>query len=812
MDAIKNILPINIEDEMKSSYLDYAMSVIIGRALPDVRDGLKPVHRRALYTMHETKCTHAAAYKKSARIVGEVMGKYHPHGDAAIYDTIVRMAQDFNMRYLLVDGQGNFGSVDGDAPAAMRYTEIRMTRIAEELLADIEKETVSFVPNYDGSLVEPTVLPTRIPNLLVNGSSGIAVGMSTNIPPHNLREVIDGIIVLSNNPELKVTELMRYVHGPDFPTGAFIQGREGIRQSYETGRGIIKMRARAEIEEGEKGERTSIIVTEIPYQVNKARLLERIAELVKDKKIEGISDLRDESDRDGMRIVIELKRDAVSQIVLNQLYAMTAMQNTFGVIMLAITNGQPKLMNLKEILEEFLQHRKVVVTKRCVYELHQAEEREHILLGFKIVLDNLDAVIKTIRQSQTPEDAKLALMSGFKLSERQAQAILEMRLQKLTGLEREKILKELKEVQAEIRRLKEILASPKLLMELIVRELAEIKEKYGDERRTEIVAEDTDIDIEDLIAEEEVVVTISRDGFIKRMPVSTYRSQRRGGKGKIGMTTKEEDFITTLFIASTHDQLLIFTNKGRVFKLKVWELPQGTRAARGRAIVNLVRLLPDEKVRTVLPIKDFDENSFIFFATKRGLVKKTALSEYKHIRANGIAAIKLDGNDDLIAVRLSEKDVLLFSRQGKSIRFKADSIRAIGRTTRGVRGMALKSNDEVVGMEMLKEGETVLTATERGYGKRTNLDEYRTQKRGGSGILTVRANAKVGFVVGIKQVNDSHELMITTDKGKIIRLRVRDISTIGRVTQGVRLISVEPDEKVMGIDILGEDEGGEETE
>lgn len=802
----QHIIQVNIEDEMRSSYVDYAMSVIIGRALPDARDGLKPVHRRVLYTMNESHNFHNSPYKKSARIVGDVMGKYHPHGDAAIYDTIVRMAQDFNMRYLLVDGQGNFGSVDGDAPAAMRYTEVRMTRLAEEMLLDIEKETVDMTPNYDGSLLEPVVLPTRIPNLLINGSSGIAVGMSTNIPPHNMGEVIDATIALVRNPEITVQELMRFLPGPDFPTGGIICGVSGIRQAYETGRGNIKVQARVEIEED--GDRPAIVVTEIPYQVNKSKLLERIAELHRDKRVEGIHDLRDESDREGMRVVIELKRDAVPQVVLNQLHALTPLQTTFNAIMLAIVRGRPVLMNIKEALLEFIGHRKDVVTRRCIYDLRKSQEREHVLLGYQIAIDNLDAVIALIRASRNPEEARDGLMEKFGMTQAQARAVLELRLERLTRMERDKILQELADIRKEIKRLQKILGSEAALMDVIVEELEEVKKRYADARRTVINPEEVDLSLEDLIQEEDVVVTVSAQGFIKRTPVVEYRSQRRGGKGKAGMRTREEDFVTDMFVASTHTYLLIFTSKGRVFRVRVFDIPQGTRQSKGRAIVNLLNLAGDETVKAILPVKSFDSEGSLVFCTKKGVVKRTDLALYKNIRSTGITAIKLDPDDDLIAVRAAKEDdkVLLFTFQGKSIMFMASDVRATGRDTRGVRGMTLKRGDHVIGMEVIREGDAILAVTEKGYGKRTLVSEYRLQRRGGSGILAMRANAKVGYVVSMRSVRAEDELILTSTKGTTIRIKASDVSLIGRVTQGVRVMQLDNDEKLVAVDVVVEDE------
>ena len=812
----KNITPINIEDEMRSSYMDYAMSVIIGRALPDARDGLKPVHRRVLYTMNETHSTHAAAYKKSARIVGDVMGKYHPHGDSAIYDTIVRMAQDFSLRYMLVDGQGNFGSVDGDAPAAMRYTEIRMQRLAEEMLADIDKETVSMVPNYDGSLKEPEVLPARVPNLLVNGSAGIAVGMSTNIPPHHLGEVVDGVIALIKNPDITIDELMEIIPAPDFPTGGFIMGKAGIRSAYETGRGSVKMKARTSIEETKKGDRASIVVTEIPYQVNKARLLERIADLHKEKRVEGISDLRDESDREGMRIVVDLKRDADPQVTLNQLFAMTPLKTSFSVILLAIVKGRPKLLTLKDALFQFVEHRKAVVTRRTLYELRKAEEREHLLLGYEIAIDNLDAVIALIRKSKDPEEAKSGLCSQFGLSLIQAKAILEMRLERLTRMERDKITNELEAIRKLIARFQKILGSEKVLMNVIEKELVKLRDQYGDPRRCELVEDEDDLSIEDLIPEEDMVVTASQQGFIKRTPVAVYQSQNRAGKGKAGMKMRDEDHVTKMFVASTHTWVLFFTNKGRVFRVRVYNIPQGTRQSKGRAIVNLLQLAGDEKVEAILSVKDFEENQFLVFATRKGLVKRTDLSLYRNIRSNGIAAIKLDPGDDLISVRFSGPDgcILLFSREGKSIRFLLEDARPIGRVTRGVRGMRLKGKDEVIGMEFLGPDSKmhVLAVTERGYGKRTPEDAYRVQRRAGAGVLAMRTTKRVGLVMAMRSVVPTDELLMTSNKGTTIRLRASEIRIIGRVTQGVRLMNLARDEQVVAVDVLAEPEDEEDVQ
>jgi len=809
-----NRIPVNIEDEMRQSYMDYAMSVIIGRALPDARDGLKPVHRRVLFAMYDLGNEWNRAYKKSARVVGDVIGKYHPHGDTAVYDTLVRMAQDFSLRYPLVDGQGNFGSVDGDAPAAMRYTEVRMARIASELLADLDKETVDFTPNYDETIREPAVLPARIPNLLINGSAGIAVGMATNIPPHNLTEIVDALVALIENPALTVDELMQFVPGPDFPTAGFIHGKRAIREAYETGRGILQMRARASTEINKRTGKAAIIVNEIPYQVNKAKLIERIAELVNDKKIEGISDLRDESDREGMRIVIELRRDAVPEIVLNQLYKLTPMQDSFGIIMLAIVEGRPKLLSLKDALNAFIVHRKEVVTRRTAFELRKAEARLHILDGLKIALDNLDAVIQLIRAAKDPATAKAGLIRQFGLSELQAQAILDMRLQRLTGLERDKILEERAEVIKQIARYKEILADEREVYKIIVEELQEVRKLYGDERRTEIVDETTDISIEDMIVEEDMVVTISHEGYIKRNPVTEYRAQRRGGRGKIGATTKEEDFVEHLFVASTHSYILFFTTAGKVYWLKVHELPQAGRAARGKAIVNLLRLAQDEKISAFVSVREFQEGRFALFATKRGTVKKTALMEYANPRKAGIIAIALDDDDELIRVRLSEGDqeIILSTREGQAIRFKESDVRPMGRGTHGVRGITLEKNDEVVAMDVVQPGATLLAVAERGYGKRTEMDEYRLTRRGGKGIITMKTTDKTGPVVGVRMVTDEDDIMLITDGGKLIRTPVKGISVIGRNTQGVRLIDLAEGEKVVGVARLAEKEEDENGE
>jgi len=812
-----NKVSVNIEDEMKRSYMDYAMSVIVGRALPDVRDGLKPVHRRCLFAMYDMSNDWNKPYKKSARVVGDVIGKYHPHGDTAVYDTLVRMAQDFSLRYPLVDGQGNFGSIDGDRPAAMRYTEIRMEKLAHELLADLEKETVELGPNYDDSLKEPLVLPSKFPNLLVNGSSGIAVGMATNIPPHNLSEVIDGITAVIANPQLSFEELVELIPGPDFPTGGFIYGLEGIMSAYRTGRGIIQMRARVQIETQKKTERQSIVVVEIPYQVNKARLVEKIAELVKEKKLEGISDLRDESDREGMRVVIELKKDENPTIILNHLYKQTQMQCSFGIIMLAIVNSRPRVLSLREVIDFFIEHRKEIVTRRTIFDLKKAEARAHILEGLKIALDNLDEVIALIKASASSPEAKLGLMERFGLSDIQAQAILDMRLHRLTGLEREKIMEELREVMKYIARLKEILASESEILKIIVGELIELKENFGDKRRSEIVLQTSEISLEDTIVEEDMVVTISHTGYIKRNAVTLYRAQRRGGKGKTGMKTKEEDFVEQLFIASTKDYMMFFTDAGKVYWLKVYEIPEAGRAARGKAIVNLLNLAANEKITTILPVKEFVDDKFIMMATRNGVVKKTNLMEYSHPRVGGIIAVNLDEGDKLITVALTDgrQDVLLASKNGKSIRFKEEDVRTVGRVSRGVRGMTLEEDDVVIGMAILNEhftDSTLFTVTENGYGKRTEIGEYRCQSRGGKGVITIKTTERNGLVVDIKQVSDENDLMLITDQGKILRVSVAGFSIIGRNTQGVRLMVKEEDERVVAVARLAEKEEPEEAE
>ncbi|MBI5886628.1 MAG: DNA gyrase subunit A [Deltaproteobacteria bacterium] len=797
--------PVYIEDEMKKSYIDYAMSVIVGRALPDVRDGLKPVHRRILFGMHEMGVEWNKPYKKSARVVGDVMGKYHPHGDSAIYDAITRMVQDFSLRYPLVDGQGNFGSIDGDAPAAMRYTEVRLARLAGELLADIGKETVDFQPNYDESSVEPVVLPAAFPNLLVNGSSGIAVGMATNMPPHNLSEVIEAILYLIKKPAAAPKELMRLVQGPDFPTGGFIHGRKGIRDAYETGRGVIQLRAKAGIEKNPRTGRQSIIITEIPYMVNKTRLIEAIAALARDKKVEGISDVRDESDRDGMRIVVDLKRDEVAEVILNNLYLHTQMKTSFGIINLAIVNGQPKVLTLAGLMNEFVKFRKEVTTRRVIYDLKRARERAHILEGLKIALDNLDAVIKAIRASKSPVEARSALMKNWKLSEIQSQAILDMRLQRLTALERDKIIEEYKAVLKLIASLEEILASEPLLMEVIVGELKELKERFGDERRTAIVEESGEITIEDIVADEDMVVNITSGGYIKRNPTSLFKIQKRGGKGKMGMTTKDEDFVCALFVASTHSHILFFTDKGRAYALKVYDIPQAGRAARGKAIVNILNLAQDEKITAFLPVKEFVEDRYIVMATAHGVIKKSDLMSFSSIRSGGLIAVNLDEGDSLISARLTDgkMDLFLGTRDGQSIRFSETEVREMGRQARGVKAIKLAGEDRVVSMDTVEDA-TVLTITEHGFGKRTEFSEYRAQARGGQGIINIKVTERNGPVACIAKVRDTDELMISTSTGKIIRIAMKDVTVIGRNTQGVKIMDIEKDERITGIAPIAE--------
>jgi DNA gyrase subunit A len=794
------IVPIDIENEMRKSYLLYSMSVIVGRALPDVRDGLKPIHRRILYAMHGLGLTADKPYRKSATVVGEVMGNYHPHGDAAIYDALVRMAQDFSMRNTLVDGHGNFGSVDGDPPAAMRYTETRMTRLAAHMLADIEKDTVNFVPNFDGSKKEPEVLPARFPQLLVNGSSGIAVGMATNIPPHNLVETIDGTIELIDNPDATIEDLMEHIKGPDFPTGGLILGTQGIREAYHTGRGSIKVRARARIEPMSGG-RHRIVVTEIPYQVNKARMIERIAQLARDKRIEGITDLRDESDREGLRIVMELKRDANPNVVLNQLYKHTTMETTFGAIMLVLVDNEPRVLNLKDMLHYYIEHQKEVVTRRTQYDLSKAEERAHILEGLRIALDHIDEIISLIRASRTREIAREGLITKFGLSDRQAQAILEMRLQSLTGLEREKIEQEYEEMCALIAHLREILGNEQLLLGVIKDELIEIRDKFGDPRRSEITQDFSELEIEDLIAAEDVVVTMSNQGYIKRLPINAYKAQRRGGKGVTGMATREEDFVEHLFITNTHDTILFFTNMGKVYSLKGYEIPEAQRHARGTAVVNLIELDPGEAVTALMPVSKFDEDVYVFMATKKGTVKKTELSAFANIRRSGIIGISLAPDDELIAVRMTggDDEILLVTKDGMSIRFRQDNVRAMGRTAAGVRGINLDKGDAVVGMDIARDNADVLIITSAGYGKRTPVVEYRPQNRAGKGLKACRLTDKTGNIVGVKLVREENEMMLTTMAGYVIRFQISDVPKMGRLTQGVKVMSLDDGDQVISI-------------
>ncbi len=834
-DLAKEIVPINIEDELKNSYLDYAMSVIVGRALPDVRDGLKPVHRRVLFAMKELGNDWNKAYKKSARVVGDVIGKYHPHGDSAVYDTIVRMAQPFSLRYMLVDGQGNFGSIDGDSAAAMRYTEVRMARIAHELLADLDKETVDFVPNYDGTEQIPAVLPTKIPNLLINGSSGIAVGMATNIPPHNLNEVIDGCLAMIANPDIALHELMQFIPGPDFPTAAIINGRKGIEEAYRTGRGKVYIRSKTFIETDEKTGRETIIVHELPYQVNKARLIEKIAELVKEKRIEGISALRDESDKDGMRIVIELKRGESSDVMLNQLYANTQMQTVFGINMVALDDGQPKLLSLKEMLQCFILHRREVVTRRTVYDLRKARDRAHILEGLAVALANIDEIIELIKTSASPAEAKAGLVArGWKLggvsemleragenaarpewleeqfgirdgfyflTEQQAQAILDLRLHKLTGLEHEKILAEYKELLALIAELLHILASPERLMEVICEELQAAKAQYGDARRTDIQDNMLDINMEDLITEEDVVVTLSHLGYAKYQPLSDYEAQRRGGRGKAATTVKDEDFVDKLLVASTHDTILCFSNRGRLYWMKVYQLPLASRTARGKPIVNLLPLEEGERINAILPVREYEEGKYVFMATANGTVKKTALTEYSRPRANGIIAVNLNEGDHLIGVDITDgsNEIMLFSDDGKVVRFTEDQVRGMGRTATGVRGIRLREGGSVVSLIIPKGEGAVLTVTENGYGKRTALTEYPAKSRATQGVVSIKVSERNGLVVGAVQVSDTDEIMMISNKGTLVRTRVKEVSEVGRNTQGVILIRTQEQEKVVGV-------------
>ncbi len=793
-------LPVLIEDEMRSSYLDYAMSVIIGRALPDARDGLKPVHRRILYAMQDLGSTFEKPYKKSARIVGDVIGKYHPHGDTAVYDAMVRMAQPWSMRHVLVDGQGNFGSVDGDSPAAMRYTESRMSKLSAELLADLDKDTVDFGPNYDESLSEPKVLPAKYPNLLVNGSQGIAVGMATNIPPHNLGESINAIIALTKNLDIDDEELMQIMPGPDFPTGGFIYGRKGMRDAFAGGRGSVTMRAKVVVERNKRTKRESLVVTELPYQVNKAKLHKTISELARDKKLEGISEVRDESDRDGMRLVIDLKRNEIPEIVLNNLYKQTPMQCNFSCNYLSLLDGQPKLCGIRELLLHFLDHRRQVVTRRCLFDLAKAEARIHILEGLLIALDNIDEVIKLIRASQTGAEAKEGLCARFGLSDKQAQAILDMRLQRLTGLEYDKIKAEFDEIQALITRLKAILADEKLLMEVIVEELEEVRDKYADPRRSEIIDETAELSVEDLITEEDMVVTISNEGYIKRNAITLYRAQRRGGKGKTAMLTKDEDFVEQLMVASTHDFLLFFSDRGRVFRKKVYEIPQAGRSTRGKALINLLPVEKGEKISATLAVREFEDGKFIIMATRNGVVKKTSLTEYKNIRSNGIIAIRLDEDDQLIAVSTSngEQDIMLASSNGKAIRFSEQDVRPLGRSTRGVTGIRMSPENRVISMAVVADKATLLAVSQNGYGKRTSVSEYNTQKRGGQGVFTLKTGDRNGDMIAALQVLDDDQVMMMTDTGRLVRIRMNSIKVIGRNTAGVTLIKCDKKERVIG--------------
>jgi DNA gyrase subunit A len=792
-------VPVKIEEEMKVSYLDYAMSVIIGRALPDVRDGLKPVQRRILYAMFREGLLPSKKYSKCAGVVGEVLKKYHPHGDSAVYDALVRLAQDFNMRYPLIDGQGNFGSIDGDPAAAYRYTESRLAKLAEELLADIDKETVDFGSNFDETTVEPLVLPSRVPNLIINGSSGIAVGMATNVPPHNLGEIIDGLMLILKNPDTTIKELIKVVKGPDFPTSGVIHGREGIVNAYNTGRGLVRIRARAKIEKEYRGGE-NIIITELPYQVNKARLIEKIAELAKEKKIEGISEIRDESDRDGIRVVLELKRGEMAEVVLNNLYKHTQMESTFGIIMLALVAGQPRVLNLKEVLKYFLQHRRDVVIRRTRFDLRKAEEKAHILEGLKIALDHLDEIIALIKRSKTPEEARNGLIKNYELSEIQAQAILDMKLQRLTGLEREKILRDYAETLKEIERFQTILKSDTLIAKIISDELVEIKDKYAEERRTEITTETKEITMEDLITEEEMVITLSHLGYIKRNPLSAYRSQRRGGKGLMGMETKEEDFVEQLFIGSTHDYMLFFSNLGRLYWLKVYQIPEAGRTAKGKALVNLLQLSEGEKISTALPVKDFKEAYLVMF-TKDGTVKKTALEEYSNPRGKGIISITLDKGDELIAVKKTDgkSDLIIGTKNGLSIRFNEEDVRDMGRTAKGVRGIRLGKGDEVVSSDVVEERTVLLTVTEKGLGKRTKVEEYPVQGRGGKGVISIKPTEKGGKAVGLLQVRNEDEIMMITNSGKLIRTTAENISLQGRNTQGVKVMDVDEGDKIVSL-------------
>lgn len=802
------VLPVNLEDEMKNSYIDYAMSVIVMRALPDVRDGLKPVHRRILYAMQEAGMGSNKPYKKSARIVGEVLGKYHPHGDSSVYDAIVRMAQDFSCRYVLADGHGNFGSIDGDSAAAMRYTEVRMSKIAELMLQDIDKQTVDFAPNYDESLKEPTVLPSKIPNLLVNGSSGIAVGMATNIPPHNLTEVIDGVLKMIDNPDITIEELMQTIKGPDFPTGAMIMGRDGIISAYKTGRGAVKMRACTEISTLPNG-KPRITVMEIPYQVNKARLVERIAELVRNKTIEGITDLNDESDRNGMSIVIDLRRDANAEVILNQLYQHTQLQETFGVIMLALVNGRPRILNLKQVLHYYIKHQEDVIRRRTQYELTKAQARAHILEGLTIALDHLDPIIETIRKSANGDAAKEVLMNDYTLTEKQAQAILDLRLQRLTGLEREKIETEYTDILNYISKLNEILADEHKILNIVKEELSAVKAKFGDERRTQITDDTSDVDLADLIAEEKVVITLTHNNYIKRIPLTTYRNQKRGGRGVTGMGTKEEDYVENMIITSTHNTILFFTNKGLVYQLKGYEIPESGRTAKGTAIINLLPLSKNESITAIIPIEKFADDKYLFMATVHGIVKKTVLSAYDTNRKKtGLIAISLQGDDELISVKLTDGNryIIIGTRDGMSISFNERDVRPMGRSARGVIGIKLKGDDRVIDMDNLRKNCEVLTVTENGYGKRTPTEEYRSQSRGGIGLINIKVTEKTGFVVGVKVVNENQEFMLISNDGIVIRSNINEISVINRNTQGVKVMNMDENDKVAAVAAFEDDE------
>lgn len=817
MQKEQRIIPVNIETEMKKSFIDYAMSVIVDRALPDVRDGLKPVHRRILYAMNEQGFTSDKPHRKCATTVGEVLGKYHPHGDAAVYDSMVRMAQDFSLRYMLVDGHGNFGSVDGDSPAAMRYTEARLSKISSEMLADINKDTVDFKPNFDEHELEPVVLPSRFPNLLVNGSTGIAVGMATNIPPHNLTEVINGINKVVEQPDITIDELMKTIKGPDFPTYGTIVGKAGIREAYKTGRGRIIVRAEATIEQ--IGNKQRIIVTELPYQVNKARLIEKIAELVKNKRIEGISDLRDESDRTGMRVVIELKKDANANVVLNQLYKNTQMQESFSVNMLALVQTEdkkfvPKVINLREAIDYYIAHQEEVIRRRTKFELDKAEARAHILEGLRIAIDNLDEVINIIRSSKTETEAKARLMERFSFSEKQAQAIVDMRLGRLTGLEREKLEEEYNELLKKIAYFKDVLANESMVLKIITDELEVIKQKYGDERRTKIIADQGEIDYEDMIQEEESAITMTHFGYIKRLPADTYKSQRRGGKGIMGITTREEDFVENLFITSTHNYILFFTNKGRVYRLKAYEIPEAGRQAKGTAIVNILQLNGDEKVTTVIPVEEYKEGLYLFMATQNGVVKKTDLMDYDNIRKGGLAAVALRDNDELIDVRLTDgkSEIILVTKEGMSIRFSEENVRPMGRVSQGVKGVDLQKNDSVVGMSVCNPDSYLLVVTEKGFGKRTELDEYKTQTRGGKGILTYKVTERTGKIAGMKVVTDDEDIMLISSDGTIIRLNVQEVSILGRATQGVTLMRMNEDINVVSVENIARDDSAEEND